>query len=51
MQTLDHPEAEPSLSQPIDGQRRLGFLQGLIAVPEDFDRMGEAEIADLFDGL
>ena len=28
--------------------RRLGFLVGQIAVPEDFDRMGEAEIAALF---
>jgi prevent-host-death family protein len=26
----------------------LGFLAGEIAVPEDFDRMGEAEIAALF---
>ena len=28
--------------------RRLGFLQGEIAVPEDFDRMGASEIAALF---
>jgi prevent-host-death family protein len=28
--------------------RRLGFLAGKIAVPDDFDRMGEAEIARLF---
>ena len=28
--------------------RRLGFLAGQIAVPDDFDRMGEAEIATLF---
>lgn len=28
--------------------QRLGFLEGEIAVPEDFDRMGEAEIAALF---
>ena len=28
--------------------RRLGFLQGEIAVPDDFNRMGEAEIAALF---
>ncbi|NJL26653.1 MAG: type II toxin-antitoxin system prevent-host-death family antitoxin [Thermoanaerobaculia bacterium] len=27
---------------------RLGFLEGQIAVPADFDRMGEAEIAALF---
>ena len=28
--------------------RRLGFLTGEIAVPADFDRMGEAEIIALF---
>jgi prevent-host-death family protein len=28
--------------------RRLGFLAGEIAVPKDFDRMGEKEIAALF---
>jgi antitoxin (DNA-binding transcriptional repressor) of toxin-antitoxin stability system len=28
--------------------RRIGFLDGEIAVPEDFDRMGEKEIAELF---
>lgn len=27
---------------------RLGFLEGGLRVPDDFDRMGEAEIADLF---
>ena len=28
--------------------KRLGFLDGEIAVPADFDRMGDAEIAALF---
>ena len=28
--------------------QRLGFLAGEIVVPDDFDRMGEAEIAALF---
>lgn len=28
--------------------RRLGFLKGEIEVPEDFDRLGEREIAALF---
>jgi prevent-host-death family protein len=28
--------------------RRLGFMAGEIAVPDDFDRMGQAEIEDLF---
>lgn len=36
------PLAAPAAPQ------RLGFLAGEIAVPEDFDRMGEAEIAALF---
>jgi prevent-host-death family protein len=30
--------------------RRLGFLAGQFTVPDDFDRMGEAEIAALFEG-
>jgi len=28
--------------------QRLGFLAGEIAVPDDFDRMGESEIEALF---
>jgi prevent-host-death family protein len=28
--------------------KRLGFLAGEIEVPDDFDRMGESEIAALF---
>jgi prevent-host-death family protein len=28
--------------------QRLGFLKGEIAVPEDFDHMGQAEIEALF---
>ena len=34
-------------SEPV-GTRRLGFLAGEIAVPDDFDRMGSAEIEELF---
>ncbi|MYN64692.1 MAG: type II toxin-antitoxin system Phd/YefM family antitoxin [Acidobacteria bacterium] len=30
--------------------RRLGFLAGRISVPEDFDRMGSAEIEARFEG-
>jgi prevent-host-death family protein len=33
-----------------DQIRRAGFLAGAFSVPEDFDRMGEDEIAKLFDG-
>ena len=38
------------LEAPAGGQmKRLGFMAGEIAVPDDFDRMGEAEIKRLFD--
>ena len=30
--------------------RRLGFMLGELRVPDDFDRMGEADIAGLFEG-
>lgn len=30
--------------------RRLGLLAGQCEVPEDFDQLGAAEIADLFEG-
>lgn len=33
-----------------DRIRRTGFLAGAFSVPEDFDRMGEDEIAKLFSG-
>lgn len=36
---------------PVDAPaepQRLGFLSGEIEVPDDFDRMGEKEIAALF---
>lgn len=38
---------------PIDSpepaqQKRLGFLAGQFSVPDDFDRMGEHEIASMF---
>ena len=40
-----------ALDAPQVGQaRRLGFLAGQIAVPDDFDRMGSAEIEKLFHG-
>jgi prevent-host-death family protein len=38
-----------ALDAPVAPQR-LGFLAGEIAVPDDFDRMGEAEIEALFQG-
>jgi prevent-host-death family protein len=40
-----------ALDTPAAGQvRRLGFMTGRIAVPDDFDRMGSAEIEELFRG-
>jgi len=35
--------------QPTAPSSRIGFLRGFIAVPDDFDRMGENEIADMFE--
>lgn len=38
-----------ALDSPTGDQvRRLGFLSGYIKVPDDFDRMGSEEIAQLF---
>ena len=38
-----------ALSAPAPGAtRRIGFLQGRISVPDDFDTMGAAQIETLF---
>jgi len=38
-----------ALDAPAAGQqKRLGFLAGQISVPDDFDAMGSAEIAEIF---
>ncbi len=40
-----------ALDAPQAGQKqRLGFLQGQIKVPEDFDQIGEEVIEQLFGG-
>ena len=31
-------------------KRRLGFMKGQVTIPEDFDRIGAAEIEAAFDG-
>ena len=36
------------LTAPVDKARRLGFLEGQLSVPDDFDRLGSAEIERLF---
>ena len=42
---LNHPDA----AAPV--RSRLGMLRGQLSVPDDFDRMGQEEIADLFEGI
>jgi prevent-host-death family protein len=40
-----------ALNAPEPGQvNRLGFMAGQIAVPDDFDGMGQAEIEQIFGG-
>lgn len=34
----------------LENQCRVGFLAGQIAVPDDFDQMGQAQIENLFYG-
>lgn len=35
---------------PPDPAKRVGFLSGMIEVPEDFDAMGREEILSMFEG-
>jgi prevent-host-death family protein len=40
-----------ALSAPVGTEvKRLGFMAGQLSVPDDFDRMGEAEIERIFTG-
>ena len=40
-----------ALGAPVGIQvRRLGFMQGQISVPDDFDQMGREEIEGIFGG-
>jgi prevent-host-death family protein len=39
-----------ALNAPVE-PKRIGFLEGEISVPDDFDSMGNAEIAALFGGV
>lgn len=40
-----------ALNAPVGSQvRRLGFMAGQIAVPDDFDTMGSKEIEEMFGG-
>jgi len=38
----------PNGEKPVPVPSRLGFLKGQFKVPDDFDRMAEDEIAELF---
>jgi len=40
-----------AIESPEQGQqKRIGFLAGEFTVPDDFDRMGQEEIAEMFGG-
>ena len=55
----DNQHKSPSKLSPLANQvvvaqtkrSRLGALKGQFSVPEDFDRMGQEQIADLFEGI
>ncbi|MBL8510874.1 MAG: type II toxin-antitoxin system prevent-host-death family antitoxin [Betaproteobacteria bacterium] len=42
------PRAKYEVGAPENPRRRIGFLDGHIHVPDDFDQMGQAEILQLF---
>jgi hypothetical protein len=47
----DHVQMEPPPDEASAPKAPLiGFLKGHIRIPRDFDRMGEEEIAAMFDG-
>ena len=43
------PLAQSADAAPLPS--RLGLLRGQVSVPDDFDRMGQEDIADLFEGI
>jgi len=42
------PLVKVTALEPQEASPRIGFLAGAFSVPEDFDHLGEAEIASLF---
>ena len=40
-----HSDKEQNASE------RLGFMQGEVAVPDDFDQMGKDQLTDLFEAV
>ena len=55
----DKQHKSPSHLSPLANQvvvaqtkrSRLGALKGQFSIPDDFDHMGQEEIADLFEGI
>ena len=43
------PLAQSDEAAPV--RSRLGMLRGQFSVPDDFDQLGQEEIADLFEGI
>lgn len=43
-----HPLVSVRAVSPVEPDGRIGFLKGQIEVPDDFDRMGQTEIGELF---
>jgi hypothetical protein len=48
--TKKEKETEDGVEDVVPARRRLGMLKGQFQVPDDFDRMGEREIEELFYG-
>jgi hypothetical protein len=44
----EKPPKSPDKEKAVPVPSRLGFMKGQVDVPEDFDRMAEDEIAELF---
>lgn len=43
-------KVSPIPSEGSTAVQRLGFMRGMLQIPDDFDRMGEVEIQALFSG-
>jgi len=49
LEVIVFPVSEPE-DDATDVSKRFGFMEGKFTVPEDFDRMGENEILQMFEG-
>ena len=49
LEVIVFPVSEPE-DGAIDVSKRFGFMEGKFTVPEDFDRMGESEVLQMFEG-